>query len=89
MTTIRMTGSPQATAAWTSDREYLVSAEVAADCFGTAPKKFITCSCALCYLLFSRYINTSAITVDEGFSAERTYILLRTLGLRHVTVVDR
>jgi len=36
-----------------------------------------------------RYINTSAITVDEGFSAERTYILLRTLGLRHVTVVDR
>lgn len=38
---------------------------------------------------FDRYINTSAITVDEGFSAERTYILLRTLGLRHVTVVDR
>ena len=36
-----------------------------------------------------RYINTSAITVDEGFSAERTYILLRTLGLRHLTVVDR
>ena len=27
--------------------------------------------------------------MDEGFSAERTYILLRTLGLRHLTVVDR
>ncbi len=39
--------------------------------------------------LICRYINTSAITVDENFSAERTYILLRTLGLRHVTVVDK
>lgn len=35
------------------------------------------------------YVNTSALTVDEGFSAERTYILLRTLGLRHITIVDR
>ena len=45
------------------------------------------CDMGLCFMI--RYINTSAITVDESFSAERTYILLRTLGLRHVTVVDR
>lgn len=35
------------------------------------------------------YMNTSAISVDECFSAERTYILLRTLGLRHITITDR
>lgn len=89
MTTIRMTVSPRVTAAWTSDRECLAPAVISARRIRAAPQKVITHSHAICYLLLCRYINTSAITVDEGFSAERTYILLRTLGLRHLTVVDR
>jgi predicted transcriptional regulator len=34
------------------------------------------------------FINTSAVKVDESFSLERAYVVLRTLGLRHLIVVD-
>ncbi|XP_074879367.1 chloride channel protein C-like [Buteo buteo] len=35
------------------------------------------------------YINKSAMSVQAHFSLQRTYIIFRTLGLRHLTVVDR
>ncbi len=35
------------------------------------------------------YINTSAAAIQESFSVERTYVVFRTLGLRHLVVVDR
>ncbi|NXN24089.1 CLCC protein, partial [Nycticryphes semicollaris] len=35
------------------------------------------------------YINKSAMSVQAHFSLQRTYILFRTLGLRHLTVVDQ
>ena len=34
------------------------------------------------------YINQSALSISETFSLQRTYIIFRTLGLRHLTVVD-
>lgn len=34
------------------------------------------------------YVNTSAITVPEDFSIERAYMIHRSMGLRHLTVVD-
>lgn len=34
------------------------------------------------------YINNSSLAVHESFSAERTYILFSTMGLRHLVVVD-
>ncbi|KAM9387411.1 chloride channel protein C-like [Phaethornis superciliosus] len=34
------------------------------------------------------YINTSAMSVQAHFSLRLTYIIFRTLGLRHLTVVD-
>ncbi|NWX04588.1 CLCD protein, partial [Caloenas nicobarica] len=34
------------------------------------------------------YINKSAMSVQAHFSLHRTYIIFRTLGLRHLTVVD-
>ncbi|KAM6278094.1 chloride channel protein C-like [Spheniscus humboldti] len=34
------------------------------------------------------YINKSAMSVQAHFSLQRTYIVFRTLGLRHLTVVD-
>ncbi|NWU61079.1 CLCD protein, partial [Pterocles burchelli] len=34
------------------------------------------------------YINKSAMSVQAHFSLQRTYILFRTLGLCHLTVVD-
>ncbi|KAM9223217.1 chloride channel protein C-like [Leptosomus discolor] len=34
------------------------------------------------------YINKSAMSVQAHFSLQRTYITFRTLGLRHLTVVD-
>ena len=35
------------------------------------------------------YINSSAAAIQESFSLERTYVVFRTLGLRHLVVVDR
>lgn len=35
------------------------------------------------------YIDSSAAAVQESFSLERTYVVFRTLGLRHLVVVDR
>ena len=35
------------------------------------------------------YINTSTAAIQESFSVERTYVVFRTLGLRHLVVVDR
>ncbi|GLI66383.1 hypothetical protein VaNZ11_010174 [Volvox africanus] len=34
------------------------------------------------------YINTSVFMVPDTFSVERTYVLFRTMGLRHLIVVD-
>ncbi|NXI50514.1 CLCC protein, partial [Chloroceryle aenea] len=34
------------------------------------------------------YINKSAVAVQAHFSLQRTYVIFRTLGLRHLTVVD-
>ncbi|KAM6410470.1 chloride channel protein C-like isoform 2-T2 [Pluvialis apricaria] len=35
------------------------------------------------------YINKSAMSVQAHFSLQRTYVIFRTLGLRHLTVVDQ
>ncbi|XP_022108381.1 chloride channel protein C-like isoform X2 [Acanthaster planci] len=40
------------------------------------------------YINLVPYVNVSAPAVPEYFSLHRTYIVLRTLGLRHLTVVD-
>ena len=34
------------------------------------------------------FVNTSAIAIHTSFSVARTYILFRTLGLRHLTILD-
>lgn len=34
------------------------------------------------------YINQSALAIPEKFSLKRTYVIFRTLGLRHLTVID-
>jgi chloride channel 7 len=34
------------------------------------------------------YVNQSAVSIPDKFSLERTYIIFRTLGLRHMTVTD-
>ncbi|XP_053916136.1 chloride channel protein C-like isoform X2 [Cuculus canorus] len=34
------------------------------------------------------YVNKSAMSVQADFSLQRTYIIFRTLGLRHLTIVD-
>lgn len=39
-------------------------------------------------LFQSKYMNDSGLTVPEKFSVQRTYIIFRTLGLRHLTVID-
>ncbi|XP_002739329.1 chloride channel protein C-like [Saccoglossus kowalevskii] len=41
------------------------------------------------YLNLAPYYNQSASCVHENFSLHRTYIIYRTMGLRHLTVVDR
>lgn len=35
------------------------------------------------------YVDSSAAAVQESYSVERTYVVFRTLGLRHLVVVDR
>lgn len=35
------------------------------------------------------YINSSAAAVQESFSLERTYVVFRTLGLRHLVITDQ
>lgn len=44
--------------------------------------------CRLQVLDLRPYINNSSLAVHESFSAERTYILFSTMGLRHLVVVD-
>ncbi|XP_060587255.1 chloride channel protein C-like isoform X2 [Ruditapes philippinarum] len=34
------------------------------------------------------YINQSALAIPEKFSLKRTYVIFRTLGLRHLAVID-
>ncbi|KAJ8303302.1 hypothetical protein KUTeg_019698 [Tegillarca granosa] len=36
----------------------------------------------------NRYINQSALSIQGKFSLQRTYLIFRTLGLRHLTVVN-
>ena len=36
----------------------------------------------------TKFINKSAMSLPERFSLHRTYIILRVLGLRHLTIVD-
>ncbi|XP_046549442.1 chloride channel protein B-like [Haliotis rubra] len=40
------------------------------------------------FLNLNPYINQSALSVQEKFSLHRTYIVLRTLGMRHLVVTD-
>jgi len=40
------------------------------------------------YIDLEPFLNTSAIAVNEAFSLMVTYSLFRTLGLRHLVVVD-
>ena len=40
------------------------------------------------YIDLEPYINRSAPRIEENFSLHRTYIVFRTLGLRHLMVVD-
>ena len=40
------------------------------------------------YIDLEPYVNRSAPRIEENFSLHRTYIVFRTLGLRHLTVVD-
>ncbi|XP_064648875.1 H(+)/Cl(-) exchange transporter 7-like isoform X2 [Lineus longissimus] len=37
----------------------------------------------------ARFVNKSSPTIPEHFSLHRTYILFRTLGLRHLTIVNQ
>jgi chloride channel 7 len=55
-------------------------AEMASDAQGTWADTFID---------LAPYIDTSATAVQENFSLDRTYILFRSLGLRHLVVVDQ
>ncbi|XP_031558101.1 chloride channel protein D-like isoform X2 [Actinia tenebrosa] len=41
------------------------------------------------FIDLSPYINDSAPSVQESFSLHRTYIIFRTLGLRHLVVVSK
>lgn len=40
------------------------------------------------YIDLKMFANQSALSIPEKFSLQRTYIIFRTLGLRHLTVVD-
>lgn len=40
------------------------------------------------FVLQEPYINKSVVSVKAHFSLQRTYIIFRTLGVRHLTVVD-
>lgn len=42
---------------------------------------------SICYLQ-EPYVNQSAVSVPGKFSLQRAYIIFRTLGLRHMAVVD-
>jgi chloride channel 7 len=41
------------------------------------------------FLDLAPYINTSSYQVQETFSLDRTFLLFRTMGVRHMTVVDK
>ncbi|ELU08671.1 hypothetical protein CAPTEDRAFT_215079 [Capitella teleta] len=40
------------------------------------------------YINLEPYVNRSAPHIEEDFALHRTYIIFRTMGLRHLTVVD-
>ena len=40
------------------------------------------------YVDLEPYVNQSAVSLPGKFSLHRTYIIFRTLGLRHLTIVD-
>jgi len=64
---------------------YLVSVYQVSD-YGLSTTRFMspTVHC----LSQEPYINRSSPRIEEDFSLHRTYIVFRTLGLRHLTVVD-
>lgn len=39
-------------------------------------------------ILQKPYYNQSALAIPQKFSLKRTYVIFRTLGLRHLTVID-
>jgi CBS domain-containing protein len=48
--------------------------------------------CTSLYFLLTTpypYVNQSVPRIEDQFSLHRTYIIFRTLGLRHLTVVDK
>lgn len=48
----------------------------------------VVLSMCLYFILQEPYVNKSAVSVQAHFSLQRTYIIFRSLGLRHLTVVD-
>jgi len=40
------------------------------------------------YIDLSSYMNLSAMTVDKRWNLTQSYVLFRTMGLRHLTVVN-
>ena len=42
----------------------------------------------ICFILQRPYINQSAMSVKSNFSLHRTYIIFRTLGLRHLVITN-
>ncbi|XP_063710282.1 chloride channel protein C-like isoform X2 [Symsagittifera roscoffensis] len=54
----------------------------------TITQLYRTSSCSNKYINLLPYINQSAPCVQESFSLHRAYIIVRSLGLRHLVVVD-
>ncbi|XP_042320510.1 chloride channel protein C-like [Sceloporus undulatus] len=52
------------------------------DCYSTDPLY------QQLFINLEPYINKSAMSIQANFSLQRTYIIFRSLGLRHLTVVD-
>jgi hypothetical protein len=66
----------QMSATDTGDRDEMIAALMAP----AYEKKFVN---------LSPYVDQSSVSIPETFSLERGYNLFRTMGLRHITVVDK
>ncbi len=56
--------------------------------FWSTTGQFSTLFYHIPYLLQEPYVNQSAVSIQSKFSLHRTYIIFRSLGLRHLTVVN-